>query len=435
MMGRTKRNGRLATPLSRPSSRTNAVHLLSAAAGLSLFAAPAFAVVLPAGTTLSVRLTAPLSSRHAKPGDPVDAVLIAPVGLGEADEVRPGASVRGRVVEVCGHHGRAGLLVRFDRLAVGGGAESPIDARVSEVDNAREAVGADGRIVGLPGPASPPSRLHALLLLAAYEHPVALAVFEASRLMTRALEHVGIHYAPGVEMTLVTEGPAEVTAEARDDIPPLPDPVAAGSLADSAPLFAVPGRKERREDLTNVVVVGSEGELSRAFVGAGWTRAETSRRATTRAFLALAEHHGYKSAPVSLLELQGRPPDVVFEKQNNSMAKRHHIRLWRLSEGWNGRPAWLGAATHDVGIVFDRPERTFTHQVDPEIDRERDKIVDDLAFTGDVGAISFVPRPRAPRSFESGGATIVTDGRLAVVALKPIDGGPRSIADAVPSVH
>lgn len=406
---------------------------LGTVAGSALLAMPAFGVVLPAGTTLSVRLTAPLSSRHARPGDPVEAVVIAPVGLSDGGEVRPGTRVSGQVVEAGGRRGRARLLVRFDRLAVGTGAESTIDARVADVDNAREAVGADGRIVGLPGPASPPSTLHALFLLAASEHPVTLAAFEASRLVVRAFEHVGIHYEPGVEMTLVMERAADVPAEARDELPALAE--AAGPLAASFPLFATAGKVARREDLTNVIVVGSEVDLAHAFDAAGWTRAETSRRAKTRAFLALAEHHGYKSAPVSLMELEGRPPDVVFEKENNSMAKRHHLRLWRLAETWGGRVAWLGAATHDVGIVFDRPERTFTHEVDPEIDRERDKIVNDLAFTGQVAAVSLLPRPRAPHSFESGGAAIRTDGRIAVVALKPIDGAARSVAEAAPSVH
>jgi hypothetical protein len=366
---------------------------------------------------MSVRLTAPLSSHHAKTGDPVDTVLIAPVPVDEATEVPSGAAVSGRVVEVTGRHGRARLLVRFDRLAVDG-HESVIQARVAEVDNAREAVTEDGRIVGLPGVASPPSTTHALLLLAISEHPVALALFEAVRAVARAVEHAGIQYDPGVEMTLVTERATDVPGDVRDERPPSPDATAVGPLVGSLPLFATAERAERRADLTNVLLVGSGDEVSRAFEAAGWVRAESSRRATTKAFLALARHHAYRSAPVSLLRLEGRAPDIVFEKQNNSISKRHHLRLWRLAGGLEGRDAWLGAATHDVGIVFDRPERWFTHEVDPEIDRERDKIVNDLVFTGAVAARSDVPRPRAPHSFESGGVSMLTDGKIAVLAMK-----------------
>lgn len=403
--------------------------VLVTAVGSCLLAAPAFCIVLPEGARLSVRLTAPLSSHHAKAGDPVEAVLVAPVPISDLDELPAGTAVRGRVVDACGDHGRAALLVRFDRLGVGPDDESPIEARVTEVDNARESVTEEGRIIGLPGLASPPSKAHALLLLAASEHPVALALLEAGRVVARVVEHAGIQYGLGAEMTLVTERAAEVRGAVSVAAPRLPDAEALGALADSLPLFAVGGHGQRREDMTNVIVIGSEDELARAFTAAGWARAETSRRATTKAFLALVRRHAYKSAPVSLLELEGRPPDVVFEKQNNSMAKRHHLRLWRLAGGWAGRPAWLGAATHDVGIAFDRPEHTFTHQVDPAIDREREKIVSDLAFTGDVEATSAVPRSRAPRSFESGGASILTDGRIAVVALKPSEGTARSVAD------
>ncbi|PYQ15156.1 MAG: hypothetical protein DMF80_10480 [Acidobacteria bacterium] len=137
-------------------------------------------------------------------------------------------------------------------------------------------------------------------------------------------------------------------------------------------------------------------------------------------FLAFGLRHGYKPAPVSLLELEGRRPDAVFEKQNDTLAKRHHVRIWRRPSLFRGRPVWLAAATHDVDITFLRKQRTFTHRVDPRIDLERGKIVDDLAFTGQVAAWGLIDRPPAPRdAATSTGDRIETDGRIAVVLFRP----------------
>jgi hypothetical protein len=43
------------------------------------------------------------------------------------------------------------------------------------------------------------------------------------------------------------------------------------------------------------------------------------------------------------------------------------------------------SATHDVGIDFSERDRTFIHKIDPRIDHEPAKVVNDLLFTGMVG--------------------------------------------------
>jgi len=401
-----------------PTATMNAAFRSTCASfGLWFLTASASGAVLPEGTTLSVRLTSSVSSR-AKPGDPVEAVLIAPVHLDDSSTLGPGTRVLGQVAHAGGHLGRPRLGICFDRLIDLREREIPLQARVVEVDNARETVTKNGLIVGLPGPGALPSQAHTLLLVAAHAHPLALALFEFGRLAQRLLEHVAIRYGPGVEMTLATDVIANVPEEPEVDEAPLTDEPVLEARAGSLPLFAVSGKARESADLTNILVIGSGAELEEAFEAAGWARAETSRHAKTKAFLALAEHHGYKNAPVSLFRLDGRRPDVVFEKENNTMAKRHHVRFWRLDGEWAGRSVWLGAATHDVAIVFDRGDRSFTHRVDPEIDREREKVVSDLVFTGAVVESGSFPRPWAPTSFLSRGTRILTDGQLAVLELR-----------------
>jgi hypothetical protein len=68
---------------------------------------------------------------------------------------------------------------------------------------------------------------------------------------------------------------------------------------------------------------------------------------------------------------------------------------------------------------FSRELKTFTHEIDPRVDLERDKIVDDLVFAGRVASQAMVDRPNAPRSDRNAaGDQFETDGRIAVVALR-----------------
>jgi hypothetical protein len=141
--------------------------------------------------------------------------------------------------------------------------------------------------------------------------------------------------------------------------------------------------------------------------------------ARMRGLFALVLKRTDRAAAVSRLDLQGRPPDLVFEKQNDTLAKRHHVRIWR-EDGLPGRTLWVGAATHDVGIAFAHRAHAFTHRIDPHIDAEREKIVDDLWLTGDVAAATLVDRPRLSDTGKDDvtGTPIETDGRMALVVLQ-----------------
>jgi len=182
--------------------------------------------------------------------------------------------------------------------------------------------------------------------------------------------------------------------------------------------------------VTNLLLVGSQAQVEDAFVAAGWTRARPmGLRARLRGLLALILKRGDHAAPVSRLDLRGRPPDIVFEKQNDTLAQRHHVRIWN-EEGSPGRAVWVGAATHDVGIAFARRLHAFTHRIDPHIDAEREKIVDDLRLTGEVAATALLDRPRPPEPGENAtGEAIETDGRMALVVLRHVGDLP---AEATP---
>ena len=99
--------------------------------------------------------------------------------------------------------------------------------------------------------------------------------------------------------------------------------------------------------------IGSREEIQAAFATAGWSTAEQVNAKTgLETFGAVAEQRGYKDAPMSTLLLEGQKPDIVFQKQLNTFAKRHHLRIFRRPEKFQGHEVWLCAATHDIGIDF-----------------------------------------------------------------------------------
>jgi len=156
--------------------------------------------------------------------------------------------------------------------------------------------------------------------------------------------------------------------------------------------------------------------VENAFAAAGWSEPEPfTRQSFMRFYRAMSAQRGYATAPMSTLLLDDKPADVEFEKSLNTVARRHHVRIWQQS-AFDGREAWLGAATHDIGVRL--TGHGFNHQTDSRIDGERDWIVDDLAFAGCVEQVQFVDRPTLASSY----GDPITDGRLAVVKLQDCRG-------------
>ena len=179
-------------------------------------------------------------------------------------------------------------------------------------------------------------------------------------------------------------------------------------------------RPSKPSDVTNLMLIGTLEQVQQAFKDAGWSNAAAlTTEAKLETFRAIAEQRGYKEAPVSVLLLEGKPPDLVFEKINNTFAQRHHLRVWKRPDTFEGKPVWVIAATHDTGIDFSEQNRTFIHKIDSQIDRERAKVVNDLLFTGRVRSVALVERPAVPQHGQNAtGDNVETDGKMAVLILQ-----------------
>jgi hypothetical protein len=178
--------------------------------------------------------------------------------------------------------------------------------------------------------------------------------------------------------------------------------------------------KKLAGDVIHLVFVGSRDQVERAFLAAGWTTSEPlTRRSFARMYSAFLSMKADPQAPVAPLTYRGSTAALVFQQTLNTVAKRHHVRIWPAS--FQGTQLWLGAATHDTAIALDSKRMTLKHRIDPFIDRERSTVVNDLSGAGCVAGVGLVERPQAIRHGGSGMPS-VTDGNAAVLLLNDCSG-------------
>lgn len=385
------------------------------------------AAEIPAGTQLEIRLLDTVVTPQVDRGARVRGLVVAPVVVDGVIRIPAGAEAEGFIRDArrtnWGFGRETALLwIDWDRLRLPDGTELSMATRVIILENARESVDGDGRIRGIRSTGTMGYRASNLIGgLAAFDPIAYLFVNVASARMLRFAEPE-IVLPRGAEMLVRLEEPVETQAEFTP---------AAGSVARNEEEIAslekmvrsLPFRSFKPgtvpSDPVNVVVLGSGPALERAFRAAGWVQAdEFSATSAFLSFRSIAENQGYQAAPMSVLLLNEKPPDYELSKSLNTFAKRHHVRFWAGLGEWQGHEVFAGAATHDTGIIFSRRSRTFSHSIDPWIDDERNKILNDLVFTGCVAGYELVNRdwlPDAARRAE--GMDLHTDGAVAVVLL------------------
>jgi hypothetical protein len=398
------------------------------AALVCVFTFPAvrvFALEAPSGTEIEMRLTTKVSTQSSQPGEAVECVVIAPVVAGSQFLIPAGSIVRGAVekaVQSAKPDERSVLSLRFEEIVING-QKLKVSARIVSIDNAREKLDEQGQISGILASETATGRLDSGIERLSGRYSGLGDLLRAAKNAVLKPADTDITYDAGVEMRLRLLAPLQLAAPSGPgpgaSAEPIPDQSALEALVARASFRTIAQNPPKPSDITNVLLIGTEEQVQSAFREAGWTAAATlSGPAKFETFRALAEDRGYNEAPVSILFLDGKPPDLVFEKLNNTFAQRHHLRIWRQPASFLGKPVWAVAATHDIGINFSEADRTFIHQIDSQIDNERAKVVTDLLFTGRVQGVELVERPNVPlHSQNATGDNLETDGRMAVLLL------------------
>jgi hypothetical protein len=383
---------------------------------------------LSPGQTLSIRLEDPAFSEHSRTGDPIQGVVTYPLCKDGENitcppgqlVIAPGTRVEATVLfaqKAPDKYSLPRLVLDFSNIIHADGTRSPLYARVIDVDNARETV-RNNDILGIVQPHA--SRKASIVLAGlGMTNPIAgYAIKGASAVYGLSIRRE-ILFPAGTDLQVQVVRPSMLKQhDSWSGWPTLTVDDNLQSIVAAAPI-RVYTKDQTASDLTNLMFIGSEQQLRAAFQEAGWFEADNLNMASAmKSVSATIRGTGYTEAPVSLLTLNGRPPDLVFQKSLDTFAKRHHIRIWKESQTWQGREVWIGAATHDIAYSSSRMKTKWSHRIDPHVDREREWIETDLLFAGTADSYALVDRPKVPKTTSNGtGDTITTDGQISILSI------------------
>jgi hypothetical protein len=398
----------------------------SSALAALVLAIPAWGLEVPAGTELQIRLKSKVSTQDARVKDPVEAVVIAPVPVGGQFAIPGGAAVRGTVVKTTAStkpDERAALALSFSEIEIDG-KKLKLAAALAAIDNAREKLDDQGQINGILASETITGRLDSGISRVTDRYSGFGGFLNTVKSAVLKPADCNITYDVGTEMTLKLTSALSVakasTSGPESKVEAIADEAALVEMVSEEPFQTVAENPPKPSDITNIMLIGTEEQVKAAFTDALWHIASSlNTMAKFETFRALAEDRGYHEAPVSVLLLDGKPPEFVFEKLNNTFEQRHHLRVWRRPATFGGQTVWAVAATHDTGISFSEANRTFIHKIDSQIDRERAKVVNDLIFAGHVQSLALVERAQVPQHGQNAtGDNLETDAKIAVLALQ-----------------
>jgi hypothetical protein len=349
-------------PTSRANHRTFTalfVFLFSLPHGLfsqSLAVGPP-TLVIPDHTPVELRLTKTISSAHARSGDRLDFIVAKDVNVEGFTIVRAGAVARGSVFGVKGKRflGLGGkLIIKLQSVELISGEHVRLSAY-------KEIKGKSHWI-----------RMAAEMALTSLFYMPAAPVFLLSRGDDSSV-------LKNTEVTAYVDGDSSVPSanlpSAREN------PSELKEMSDFLPARVLDG-EGREGDMLNLILIAQKEDLERAFEQAGWVRVDKSKPAVIFWHMLCQRTH-YTKLPMARYYVFGRAQDYSYAMPDPAsiLTRRHHLRIWRTDYEVDGKPIWVGAATHDVAIVIDKRRFRFDHRIDPQVDAERDFIAGNLAQT------------------------------------------------------
>ncbi|MFT4186058.1 MAG: LssY C-terminal domain-containing protein [Micrococcaceae bacterium] len=175
-------------------------------------------------------------------------------------------------------------------------------------------------------------------------------------------------------------------------------------------------------DPVNIAATGTESDIRKAMVEAGWVEADPlDWQSTLKIIKCTVMGQPYPNAPVSTLMLFGNKQDLAFQQEvSGTTSQRHHVRFWKTPKGWllpgGFEVEWLAAGTFDRRIGFSVYTLQVTHKIAERTDEERDYIVQSVSETGLVHDVEVIKNySTGYHDRNGGGDTIETDGDLPVI--------------------
>lgn len=181
----------------------------------------------------------------------------------------------------------------------------------------------------------------------------------------------------------------------------------------------------RKMDPINLIFIGTEDSIQKAFDAAEWDGAHPSTPVhVVLGFASSLFNRNYRKGPFMPLFISVGLQDISFQKVTDSgYSRRHHIRVWRTRHVLkDGLRVWVGAATFEKSFKFKFRPPFIHHFKDPDIDWERDYIVKDLLQNGGIMGDSYQfnqPIHKDSPAKDPNGDEYYTDGIAKVVELLP----------------
>jgi len=169
-------------------------------------------------------------------------------------------------------------------------------------------------------------------------------------------------------------------------------------------------------DPLNIVVIGEEDTIWKAFISRGWDETEIIfGESVAKTIGSSLFGSRYRYSPISVLYLYDRPQDLALQKARQTVDERNHLRLWLSPMRYRGLPVYVGQISRDIGVKLTTKSPTFTtHAIDSDLDESRDYLIQDLIESQMIAKIGFVKgvgaaTPENPK-YNLTGDPIWTDG-------------------------
>ena len=222
----------------------------------------------------------------------------------------------------------------------------------------------------------------------------------------------------------MTFAPVAKTAAAGASVAAISAVVTPGTFADIPRRVsdAGGGAAANEGDMVNFALVGTKEQVEAAYKAAGWVAVDKNvQDAVVNGLIRTLNREAYTEMPMSTLYLFGRPQDMSFARADPLLvaAERHHLRVWLTDKTLNGKPLWVGSSTHDIGFEKDQRNGNVTHKIDPQIDKERDFLLQSFDASGVFSSAAYVTPTNPLRTAKTAtGGSFFSDGRIVVMELK-----------------
>ena len=184
------------------------------------------------------------------------------------------------------------------------------------------------------------------------------------------------------------------------------------AMMDYMPARVING-EGREGDMLNLVFVAQPEDLQQTFARAGWIQTDDWKPIFV--WHLLRHRNNDAKLPMARLFLFGRVQDYSYALPDPHaiVTRRHHLRIWKTDYTMDGVPIWVGAASHDVAIVFAKRGHIINHRIDPEVDTERDFVGYNLAGSLPVSTRSYLYGKKPVFEAQtSSGDSYHSDGRI-----------------------